>query len=187
MQDKARYNDQQERLLLERSAAGDRQAFNTLYELSNKKVYGYIRKTLNNEADAEDVFVETFYEVWRSAKKFKGDSKVSSWMIGIARNLCMNHLKRNKPRDIPQDVVDYHEDEDMLDHKHRIDITRSALSALSMEHREILSLVLLPEFSYVQISELLKIPVNTVKTRVYYAKNALRKQLQGMGVTEDDI
>ncbi len=86
--------------LLKGVSRGDEEAFRKLYDLTHKKVYFHLYRLLKGKEAAEDVLVETYTEVWRGAKNFKGKSMVSTWIMGIARNLAMNELRKFK----------YHED-----------------------------------------------------------------------------
>ncbi len=170
------------------TAAGDERAFEQLYQQTHRRVYAYLMRTLSNSSFVDDVLVETYTEVWNSAARFKGDAKVTSWIIGIARNLAMNRLRKDRRH---EDISDYPDlaltPPDPLEADDARRLTHQAMAKLTLQQREILGLVLLPEMNYPDIAGLLDIPVNTVKTRVFYAKEALKKQLLSMGVTAHDI
>ena len=174
--------------LLKKISGGDEEAFRQLYDLTHKKVYFYLYRLLKGKEAAEDILVETYTEVWRGAKNFKGKSMVTTWMMGIARNLAMNELRRFK----------YHDDIDNFqnlsngtlpdrEHFDKQRILKEAMLSLSIKHREILDLVFFHEMTYPEVSEILRVPVNTVKTRVYYAKEALKEILGRMGVNRDEL
>ncbi len=175
--------------LMCRVAGGDETAFRKLFEKYNKKVFLYLYRLIGDRDYAEDILVETFTVVWKSAKKFRGDSKASTWLLGIARNLAMNHLKKIR---YEEDIDDYKNkiksngiiNEELWEKR---DILKKALMRLSAKHREVLDLVFYQELSYPEISEILDVPVNTVKTRVFYAKGELKKILHEMGVERDVI
>ncbi len=80
--------------LVKRVSGGDEIAFNELYDQTHKKVYFYLFRIFKEESLTEDIVVETYVEVWRNAKSFKGNSRVLTWIIGIARNLAMNRFKK---------------------------------------------------------------------------------------------
>jgi RNA polymerase sigma-70 factor (ECF subfamily) len=100
----------------------------------------------------------------------------------------MNRLRGDRRHD---DIADHPElavtPEDPLEAGDARRLMRQAMTKLTLAQREILGLILLPEMNYPEIAGLLDIPLNTVKTRVFYAKEALREQLLGMGVTAYDI
>ncbi len=84
--------------LIKAIARGEEKALRELIRLMQGRVYAYCYSLLGQEEDAEEITSEVFFQVWRSAKKFRGDSKATTWIFGIARNLCLNHLRRKKLR-----------------------------------------------------------------------------------------
>ncbi len=108
--------------------------------------------------------------------------------MGIARNLAMNELRRHKIEYELDDVIaspptqfcDYADAE-------RAEILQESINRLPLKHREILDLVFLQGMSYEDISQVIGIPVNTVKTRIFYAKDKLKNILKSMGYTKDDF
>lgn len=112
---------------------------------------------------AEDILVETFTEAWRCAQKFRGQSRATTWMLGIARNLAMNELGKLKKH---EDLDDFpHLSDGVMpdaEPMERKKILREAMSNISMKHREILDLVFFHEMTYQEISGMLGIPVSTV-------------------------
>ncbi len=175
--------------LLKLAAKGDENAFRQLYDSTYGKVSSYLYRLISDETLVEDVLVETYAAVWKGAKNFKGKSKVTTWIIGIARNTAMNELRKLKK---PQEDIDAHYDiaDDSLPDTESFDrpgLIKKALLKLSVKHREILDLVFFHEMKYPEVSELLNIPVSTVKTRVFYAKDALKDVLEHMGVNKHDL
>lgn len=168
---------------------GDEDAFKELYEATNQKVFGYLYRLTNNQQMAEDVLIETYTEVWKSAKKYKGHSKVLTWIIGIARNLAMSEFRKSKTReyDITENIV--YTQNQFLDcaESETLHILKGALNLLPVKHREVLDLVFLHGMRYEDISKITAIPLNTVKTRVFYAKGKLKNILKAMGFVRDDL
>lgn len=180
-----------EEILIKKIAKQDEEAFRIFYENTSYKVFRYIYGFVNNKEKAEDLMVETYIQVWRSAKNFKGMSKVMTWIFGIARNIALSELKKH----------DYYtfDDNENLSNKLTVtpnqfqltaqgeidEIMKIALNRLSIKHREILDLIFIHEMSYEDISEILCIPINTVKTRIFYAKEKLKEILNNMGVSKD--
>ncbi len=174
--------------LLGKVSEGDERAFNELYHLTHRKVYSYLYRLLQQKSIVEDVLVETYTEVWRGAKKFKGYSRGVTWILGIARNLAMNELRKTK---FHEDIDDFPElpngKELDVEGPDRRRLLRKAMASLSTKHREVLDLVFFQEMNYQEVSEILRIPVNTVKTRVFYAKEVLKVALKEMGVERDAV
>jgi len=175
--------------LLKKVSYGDEEAFRRLYDLTCDKIAFYLQNLLRDKTLIDDVLVETFTAVWKSAGSFKGKSKVTTWIIGIARNLAMKQLKKTK---LYENIDNYPyisngalSVEESLDRQTTVN---KAMSQVSAKHREVLDLVFFHDMNYPEISRLLDIPVNTVKTRVFYAKDSLRDILeQTGGLNKDDI
>lgn len=175
--------------LLTAASQGDRQAFQQLYRQTNRRVYAYLSRLLSNQSLVDDIFVDVYSEVWRSAGSFAGNSSAMTWIIGVARNLAMNYLKRQRHHE-ELDSVDNKlsiDDESYREQQEKISLVHRALAELRPQHREILGLIMLRECSYQMVAEIMDIPINTAKTRVFYAKDLLRKKLIEMGVTDEDI
>ncbi len=175
--------------IIKRIAGKDENAFRELYEGTSKKVYHYLLGMLKDPRKAEDIMVDTFTEVWKCAGKFRGDSKVSTWIIGIARHLALKEFGKKKPvtNSIENHLYSLPARNVAIDSFLRTELLRKAMEKLSFSHREILELVFFHEMSYREISDVLDIPINTVKTRVYYAKENLKQILENMGIGRDDI
>ncbi len=162
--------------LIGRIALNDREAFAQLYNALNRRVYFYILGIVKDESAAQDILADTFTEVWKSASRFEGRSKALTWIIGIARNLSLKFF--NKARRF-EDIDDHPElsngkADEFTDRFADTEYLKAGLERLSWKHREVLHLAFFEGFSYDEISRILSIPVNTVKTRVFHAKKALR-------------
>ena len=180
--------DLEERLIKDISR-GAEDAFKELYEATCKKVFRYLFMLTNNQQMAEDVLIETYTEVWRSAKKYKGHSKVLTWIIGIARNLAMNEFRKGRIKECEMDEdVAYPPDQfSGCVEAETSEILEKALGQLPVKHREVFDLVFLQGMRYEDISKIMDIPVNTIKTRVFYAKEKLKNILKAMGFVRDDL
>lgn len=174
--------------LLKLVSKGDEKAFRQIYDSTYGKVSFYLHRLVSDETLVEDVLVETYAAVWKGAGSYKGKAKVTTWIIGIARNLAMNALRKVKTHD----DLDAHYDisDETLPDTESFDrpaLIKQALLKLSLKHREILDLVFFHEMRYADVSAQLDIPVSTVKTRVFYAKDALKDVLKQMGVSKHDL
>src|SRR5215831_12974991 len=85
---------------LRQIARGDREAYERIYHAYFRRIFGYLFRTVGAEA-AEELTSDVMFEIWKSAKTFRGDSRVSTWIFGIARFKALSHLRR--PR---MDTVD---------------------------------------------------------------------------------
>lgn len=175
--------------LVKKIAEGDRQAFHTVYEQTYGKVARYVRGLVGNEMTAEDVVIQTYTVAWQKASAFKGTSRLTTWLIGIARNIAFKEFRKNKPH-VPFDeaytAVDdssYREPE-RQDRKEKM---KQVLQTLPPKQREVLELVFYQDLTYPEVSEIVGIPVNTVKTRVFHAKKAMKEKLRKLDITANDI
>jgi RNA polymerase sigma-70 factor, ECF subfamily len=180
-----------EAVLLAAVAAGDRSAFERLYRAYEKRLYQYIYSLVYDPPLAEEIAGDTMLAVWRGAGTFGCTSRVSTWIFGIARHKTFDAIRRSGHRQREVDLDRAYELPDPNDQpdeevrrKQVTSLTQRAMAGLTPEHREILRLVFYDEQPYEAISALLGIPTNTVKTRVYYAKQRLKDQLERLGATE---
>jgi RNA polymerase sigma-70 factor (ECF subfamily) len=177
--------------LLAASAAGNQSAFERLYRLYEKRVYQYVYSLVYDATLAEDIVGESMMAVWRGAGAFAGTSRVSTWIFGIARHKALDALRQagRRQREVDLDgAADLpHPQDSPITGVHRQEtaaLIQRALAQLSRDHQEVLRLVFYEELPYEEIATLLAIPVNTVKTRVYYAKQQLKEQWERLGQKE---
>jgi RNA polymerase sigma-70 factor, ECF subfamily len=173
--------------LLSASAAGDRHAFHTLYDRFERRVYRYVRTFVRSETLAEDVVIDTMTAVWRGAQGFSESSRVSTWIFGIARHKALDAIRKSAHETVSLEAADGIEDtaEHVAQSVERGSSAREMLRALALlsdDHREVLRLAFYEELPYDEIAALLAIPTNTVKTRVFYAKQQLKRQLENLGI-----
>ena len=174
--------------LLAQIAGGDRLAMRNLYLRHERRVFRFVQRMLNDRCLAEDVMSEVFFEVWKKAEHFQGRSSVSTWLLGIARHKALTAAAtKSRPFESLDDasainVVDPTADQGaaMLECERSV-ILRQCLEALSREHREMIDLVYYQEMTIKQIADLLAIPENTVKTRMFYARKRLAALVEAAG------
>src|SRR5262245_52052620 len=174
--------------LIARVARGDRLAMHTLYRRHERRVFRFILRMVGDRCLAEDVLSEVFFEVWKKAAHYEGRSAVSTWLLGVARHKALTAAAaKARPYealdgDAAINVADPNADqaEALLEGERRV-ILRHCLAALSAEHREIIDLVYYQEKPIKQIADLLAIPENTVKTRMFYARKRLAALVEATG------
>lgn len=159
-------------------ARGDRTAFERLYRAYQNRLLSYLLRMLRSREAAEEAFNDVMHVVWKDASKFRGSSKVSTWIFGIARYKALSRLGKRELStvDDPEEAVAL-VDEGQNPEGTVIsrDLIKRALECLSPEHREVIELTFYSGLSYQQIAEIMKCPVNTVKTRMFYARQHLQK------------
>ena len=169
---------------------GETRLFAELVERYQDSVYGMAQRLLRSAGDAEDVAQEAFLHAYRGLEGFKGDARFSTWLYRITWNLCADCLRRNrKPGraalnidgavDIADGRVDLEEGLLAAEEKSKV---RQALDGLDEKYRSVLILLYYQKLSYDQIAVVLGVPVKTVETRLYRARNLLRGRLERAGV-----
>jgi RNA polymerase sigma-70 factor (ECF subfamily) len=179
--------------LLERIAKQDQAAFQELYKAFSRKVFAYVLNQLKDQAKAEEVLVDTMYEVWRNPTRFRGESAFSTWLIGIARNKALLVYRSRRPDEDHadlDDIADIIPDESpdgyaRLAEQQRREGVQLCMGKLTEEHRECLHLVFYEGMSLAEVAAIQRCPENTVKTRLFHArqkiKNCLRLLLEREG------
>jgi RNA polymerase sigma-70 factor (ECF subfamily) len=173
--------------LISRIASGDKLAMQVLFARHHVRVFRFVLRLVRNEANAEDLISEVFLDVWRQAGKFEGRSSVSTWMLSIARFKALSSLRKKSEGELDDETAQSIEDdaddpEVAVQKKDKAQALRECLQSLSPEHREIVDLVYYHEKSVEEASEILGIPENTVKTRLFYARKRLSELLKAAGI-----
>ena len=172
--------------LLGRIGQADESAFRELYRAFSRRLYAYVLRQLGDPAQAEEIVADTLYEVWRQPAKFRGDSQFSTWLIGIARNKVLMAFRSRKPDSKHEDIADVAESiasEDasafeILAQQQRHEGVRSCMDKLSDEHRECVHLVFYEGMALAEVAQVQGCPENTVKTRLFHARQKLKNCLR---------
>jgi RNA polymerase sigma-70 factor (ECF subfamily) len=164
--------------LLAAIAAGDKLALRTLFARHHIRTYRFVLRIIDDTSKAEDIVSEVFFDVWRKAGSFKGRSKVSTWILAIARFKAVSVLRQRRYEalsdSMTQALVDERDDpECALQKSDDCSLLQGCLRQLSPKHREIIDLVYYQEMSVGEAAEILGVPANTVKTRMFYARKQL--------------
>jgi RNA polymerase sigma-70 factor (ECF subfamily) len=173
--------------LIERIAGSDSLAMRALFVRHHVRVYRFVLRLVGNQQVAEDLISEVFLDIWRHAAKFQARSQVSTWILAIARFKALTSLRRRDTDQLDEVTAAAIEDpgddpEITIQKKERSDMLRKCLSQLSPEHREIIDLVYYHEKAIREIAEIVGIPENTVKTRMFHARKRLAALLSATGV-----
>lgn len=170
--------------LLRSIASGDSTALDMLYARHGRAILSYLKAYLNNPQIAEEVLQDVMMAVWENAARFRGDSKVRTWLLVIARNRALNTRRKLVPNIVPLDEnIDIHDTGPLekVERKSQQEMMKQAINRLPEQHKEILVLVFYHQLSNLEVSEVLGINPGTVKSRLHRAKEALRRVLQLMG------
>jgi RNA polymerase sigma-70 factor (ECF subfamily) len=167
-----------ERLLIVRCQVGDDAAFREVVGAYAPRLRYYLRKLLGASADVEDVLQDVWFDVVRGVPRLADPGAFPAWLYRVARGRASRQLRgRRPPLQLIEeiDVSDEDDDEFSAEDAGRV---HAALDGLAPEHREVLVLKFLEEMSYEAIAEVVGCPVGTVRSRIHYAKRALRRVLE---------
>src|SRR5712691_8666232 len=174
--------DNSDEALIAKIASGSRLAIQVLFARHHARIYRFVLRLLGSEALAEDITSEVFLGVWRQAHRFEARSAVTTWLLAIARYKALAELRRRTDLSSDEENVEISDPADdpkaAFEIKHRGEILRKCLARLSREHREIIDLVYYHEKSVQEVAEIVGIPGDTVKTRMFYARKKLSKLLE---------
>jgi RNA polymerase sigma-70 factor, ECF subfamily len=184
--------DRSDEALVEAIAEGDRRAMQALYTRHHVRVYRFVLRITHDMSLAEDLVSEVFFTVWREAGSFEGKSQVSTWILAIARHKALTARNRRTDEPLSDDLANAIADpaddaETMIHLQDRSAIIRRCLSQLSTDHREVIDLVYYHDKTVEEVAEIIQVPKNTVKTRMFYARKCLGKLLEASGCFDDSI
>ncbi|MFD2170081.1 RNA polymerase sigma factor SigW [Tumebacillus lipolyticus] len=183
-----------EQRIVKRAQKGDRLAFAELVELYKDKLFNLGYRMLGNPQEAEDIAQEAFLRAYANLNKYNADHKFSTWIYRIATNLCIDRIRKKKADFSLDAEVDGIEGGDMYSRLSaqgdtpeqevvRLETRREvqdAIDGLPDNYRAAVILKYLHDLSLIEISEILEVPVSTVKTRIHRGREALRAGLRPM-------
>jgi RNA polymerase sigma-70 factor, ECF subfamily len=180
-----------EEKLVKKIKKGDRDAFAQLVELYKDKIYQLAYRMVGNKQEAEDIAQEAFLRVFANIDQYDPGYKFSTWIYRIATNLSIDHLRKRKQvysidrQGDGTDDIDWHEriadqapnPEEQLVKGELQEQVQQALSNLTPKYRSIMILRYIEDLSLQEISEVVKLPVTTIKTRIHRGREALKQKL----------
>ncbi len=195
MNEKARAAEREDELLIKAVAEKrDRAAYRALFDRYYSRVFVFVRRRLEDQELAREVTSDVFLEVWMSAEAFRGESKISSWIFGIARFNCLEavrsrgRLKRSRVISTQDEVIsqvpDGHEAATQMDAREELRQVAKVLKRIPSAQREALELSVIDGLSLDQVALQQKVSRDTVKTRISRARRSLRRML---GAPEEGV
>jgi RNA polymerase sigma-70 factor, ECF subfamily len=176
------FDSQSDSRLIKAIASGNRSAMRTFYLRHNVRVFRFISRLVADRSLAEDLVSDVFIEVWSKAGSFEGRSQVSTWLLAIARFKTLSAVSRRREVLGDEPAIELVEDtadtpEETVLKEDRTAQLRRCLAQMSREHREVIDLVYYHEKSVEEVAEIIQLPKNTVKTRMFYARRRLAQLL----------
>jgi RNA polymerase sigma-70 factor (ECF subfamily) len=173
-----------DQLPVREARAGDTAAWNALFKRYQLPLYTYVFELVHHEQASLDIVQESFINAARHIGALRQDDKFGSWLFGIAHQKCAQHWRRQRPDNIPMDEQDDFPDtaagpaEMLIGREQEAEFMR-ILDRLSPPHRAVLLLHFVEDFSIGEIATITGARPGTVKSRLHYAKDALRHLLTG--------
>jgi len=181
--DTARPSGLEELELLDRVRARDLHAFERLYRIYQPRLARFLFNLVQRPQLVEEVLDDTMMVVWQTAERFRGTSKLSTWIFAIAYRKALKARIR-WPDPVPDEPFDTRVSSDpgpdeQLQHRHLHDALIAAMDQLSADHRAVVDLTYFQGLGYREIAEVMNCPVDTVKTRMFHARRRLKQVISG--------
>jgi len=163
-----------------RCKSGDKEAFEELFELYQPRLKYYIRRLGNSNAEAEDILQDIWVTVFRKIHRLKENQSFPIWLYRIARNKVYGRFRRSeKFVELPEEKKHPQcSDEDYEFSAEDAERLHKALNKIRPYHREVLTLSFIEQMSYHAIAEVVGCSIGTVRSRIFYAKQSLRKEME---------
>ena len=180
-------------IIVERALSGDAEAFGEIVRRWERRIFALAYGMLGREEDARDANQETFLAAFRNLRGFRGEAKVSSWLHRIAVNQCITRQRRAKVRS--ESALEDEQEKNagsfaapvglspvrITESTQVTNAVRRAVSSLPLELRQIVVMKEFEELTFKEISDILDLPLSTVKSRLYTALKQLQMKLQRFG------
>jgi len=189
-----------EQLMARYAKKGDAEAMNEIIERHGGQLLGVLTRSMGSREQAEDAYQTVFMKVIRSAPNYKSSSRFTAWLYTIARNVIIDQARRDKYRrtesldrqayedgaetKLDQVAGELPDPEENLRGTELARTLEEAIGKLPEEQREVFLLRERAGLSFKEIAKITDAPLNTVKTRMHYALNKLRKDLVKQGYME---
>jgi len=171
------YGDAELFYLMQSDKSISERCFAELYNRLSPRIYAYCRRFLGDSEDAKDVFQETFVRFFQSSMQERDMTNLPAFVLKIARNLCVNAKRKEKPTVLLEDYMAV-QDDNRNDRDELLNLIKMALELLPEDYKEAFILREYEGLSYSDIAEMTETPLSSVKIRIFRAKQRIREILQ---------
>jgi RNA polymerase sigma-70 factor (ECF subfamily) len=174
--------DATDRMLLQRMAAGDRTALSVLYRSYHGRLCRFLSRLTRRPDIIEEVINDCFWIAWQKASNFHGDSRVSTWIMGIAYRCGLKALRQHGDEPVEDDAIpeDRTPAHDPGEDRELRDWLGKGMDRLSTDQRVVIELVYGVGHSLDDVAVIMQCPVGTVKARLFHARVKLRNVLPAL-------
>jgi len=177
-------SNERELQLLNEVASRNRPAFEQLYLLYHRRLERFLMRLTSRYEIAEEVINDTFWTVWEKARDFRGASLVSTWIMGIAYKHALRTLRKNGRTYVGTEMIDTMPmEEDVQGQDEMREWLTRGLAELPLEQRMVLEFTYLLGHSCEEVAAIMECPINTVKTRMFHARQKLKASLPRLAGT----
>ncbi len=171
-------SDEQEAALIRRIGSRDREALTELYTIYHRRLARFLGRFIRQYDVVQEIVNDTLFIVWQQADRFRGGSRVSTWIMGIAYRRALRALRMAASHATASGLAEEPVDPaDPLEDAERKELLARALETLPLEQRMVLELTYYLGHSCEEIATIVDCPVNTVKTRMFHARRKLKALL----------
>ena len=165
--------------IVHRCRAGDRAAFEELFEIYQPRLKYYVRRLDGNAAAADDILQDIWLAVFKKIRKLKDTQSFTVWLYRIARNKVYDGFRR-KERFValPEDEVPVSGGDEPVFDANDAERLHTALTQLKPHHREVLTLCFVERMPYQSIADIVGCSIGTIRSRIFYAKQSLRQEME---------
>lgn len=182
------YSEQDDAFLVDASKRGDQDAFARLVQRYQRHIFNLVFRILQQYDEATEITQETFLAAWQGLPSFRGDARFPTWLYRIAYNCSLKQLEQRKRDRALQAAIqaeqylkrvdDSQRAEAVLEASDRQNMIYEQLSSLPAKYRIVLVLRHLQEMTYEEMAETLTMPIGTIKTHLFRARNLLKERLE---------
>jgi len=174
--------------LVTASKNGDQDAFSLLVQRYQRRVFNLVFRMLQNYEEASEITQEAFLAAWQGLRSFRGEARFSTWLYRIAYNCALKQLELRKREQTLNQALQSEQALEPADGGHAAhlamldnqEMVQEQLSQLPPKYRIVLILRHLQDMTYEEMAEVLTMPVGTIKTHLFRARNLLKERLQAL-------
>jgi len=177
--------DQDDILLVSACKNGDQEAFSLLVQRYQRRIFNLVFRMLQDYDEACEITQETFLAAWQGLPAFRGEARFTTWLYRIAYNCSLKQLEARKRDQVLQAALQSEQTREDEDHRSthlaqldRQEMVQEQLSQLPPKYRIVLVLRHLQDMTYEEMAEVLTMPIGTIKTHLFRARNLLKERLQ---------
>lgn len=177
-------------ILIRAAIAGDRSAFEQLYHKYHSQIYSTLAQRVSDRDTVDDLMQNTFYRAYRSLHTFKGRAAFSTWLTQIALNSYRSHLRSQHVRqnwirqtedpeavhNVLRDLAPDNRPDQIVEHRERIALVQKSIQKLPERYRKAMWLRYVMDWSYEEITQVLQVPIGTLKTWMFRARQQLKAE-----------